>query len=292
VPGDRNSVIASNSEAAHALRSGFDRVKFEVDSFVRTTRDRLASKSRYAAATIREPRILLGRKRYILLLSHPRCYTSLIAHILGSHPEIVGSCETYSHLRNGRDLIRLRYLTYWLNGRKIPVRYVFDKILVHYISLSSEILNRDDVTVLFALRGPERTIPSMTRFCFDESHRGRVAFAGDFYINALQSLEQRCLALKKPAFYFDGSDVVTRTADLLKSLEWLLGLNQHLSERYQTFRHTGIEGGDPSGRIKCGSINRTEDDYHEIVVPDDLMQRAQASYEHCRSLLRERCICF
>ena len=43
-----------------------------------------------------------------------------------------------------RDLMRLRYVTYWSNNRKSGWTYVFDKILLHYIPVSSEILNRDD----------------------------------------------------------------------------------------------------------------------------------------------------
>ena len=48
----------------------------------------------YVVTTIKAPRILLGPKRYVLLLSHARGFTSLLSHILGSHPEICGACDS------------------------------------------------------------------------------------------------------------------------------------------------------------------------------------------------------
>ncbi len=246
----------------------------------------------YSLATIKDPGILVGRKRYILLLSHGRCYTSLIAHIFGSHPEIIGACETYLPLRNARDLIKLRYVTYWLNNRKTGAKYIFDKILLPAIPVSNSVLNRDDVTVLFSLRHPERTIPSYSSLIHDPQLYRQPSVAGDLYIKRLQSLEHHCLALERKPLYFDANDLILRTSDLLQALRRELGLNQDLSEHYQILEHTGNpRRGDPSERIKAGCIDRNQSDYRDIVVPDELMERACAAYEHCRSLLRERSIC-
>jgi hypothetical protein len=287
-----NEARSSTPAVASSPSRAIDLLTPESRSVESAITDRVRAIGRYSLATIKHPGFLLGRTRYILLLGHPRCYTSLIAHIFGSHPEIVGSCETYTPLRNRRDLITLRYLTYWLNNRKTGGKYVFDKILVHYIPVSSSILNRHDVTVLFTLRCPDESVPSMARHCFDADHRGQPVFACEFYIKRLQSLEQHCLALKRKAFYFDGPDIILRTSDLLQALRRELRLNHDLSERYGTFGHTGIVGGDPSERIKSGCVDRkSRRDYHDVVVPDELMAQARAAYEHCRSLLRERCIC-
>jgi hypothetical protein len=294
--------VSTPAVACHP-RLAVDLLGPDIRSFISDTMIAAATAKSYAITTIKEPQILLGHKRYILLLSHPRCYTSLIAHIFGSHPEIVGSCETYNRLRNRRDLIRLRYMTYWLNDRKIKGKYIFDKILNCDIQISSVILNRDDVTVVFTVRGPERTIPSMIRLGFDPRFKGKQydgqgweqhqdpAYACDFYIRRLESLEQHCLGLKEKPLYFDADDLIERTTDLLQALRRELQLSQDLSERYETFEHTGNVCGDTSEQIKSGGIDRTKSDYTDIVVPDDLMERARAAYEHCRSLLRERSVC-
>ncbi len=96
--------------------------------------------------------------------------------------------------------------------------------------------------------------------------------------------------VEKEAFYFDANDLILRTSDLLQALRRELRLSHDLSERYQTFGHTGIVAGDPAERIKSGRIDRNQSDYQDIVVPDELMEVACAAYEHCRSLLRERSI--
>src|SRR5262245_18182680 len=108
----------------------------------------------FAATTLKSPRVLLSRRRYLLLLSRPRCFTSLLSHILGSHPEICGSCELDQPYRDHRDLLRLRYMTYWLNDHRVDVRYLLDKVLFNKYPISSRILNRTDVKILFHISKP------------------------------------------------------------------------------------------------------------------------------------------
>ncbi len=195
-------------------------------------------------------------------------------------------------MRNRLDLIKLRYVTYWLNDRKTGAKYIFDKTLLPAIPVSNSVLNRDDVTVLFSLRDPERTIRSYTSLIHDPLLYRQPSVGCDLYIKRLQSLEQHCLALERKPLYFDANDLILRTSDLLQALRRELRLSDDLSEHYDTFGHTGNpRRGDPSERIKAGRIDRNQSDYQDIVVPDELMQQARAAYEHCRSLLRERIIC-
>lgn len=298
---------APTPAAPRDSRRAVDLLSSEPRTFVSAAKAAMGMARAYAITTIKEPRILLGPKRYILLLSHPRCYTSLIAHIIGSHPEIIGSCETYTPLRDQWDLIRLRYRIYWLNERKRVGRYFFDKILLPGIPISKTILNREDVTVLFTVRGPEQTLPSMISLGRDSRLKGMragglgwelnqdPAYSCDYYIGRLRDLEQWCLEMDGRALYFEANDLIERTADVLHALSRELRLSQDLSERYETFGHTGggpdgrVPGGDISDRIKSGRIDRSRREYPDIIVPDDLMQRARTAYEHCRSLLRERC---
>jgi hypothetical protein len=291
-----------------------DSVGASTDSQVSHFRVRVASAGRklkvakaYAVSTVKEPRILIGRKQYLLLLSHPRGYTSLIAHVLGSHPEVVGSCESYNPLPNGWHLLRLRYLTYWLNANKCPKRYVFDKILTSNIPVANQVLARRDVTVFFSVRRPEETIASQIRMGHEPRFKGQVyqedgwegwerhqdaSYAVDFYIKRLRRLEEHCLALReRSCYYFDADDLIARTSDLLRSFERELALKEPLREEYQTFRHTGVASGDCSQEIRSGAIDRKRPKKIDVPIPEARMEQARAAYEHCRSLMRARCLC-
>jgi hypothetical protein len=251
----------------------------------------------YGVTTIKQPSLLLGRMQYILLLSHPRSYTSLLSHILGSHPDITGASETFSSYVKSWDLMRLRYKTYWFNDRKTARKYVFDKVLFNF-PVSTKILNRRDVHIVFTLRKPARTIKSMIK-----THRDLISLGGfwekygdaakccELYVERLKALEQHSLALKRNAIYFDAEDLFERTHAIFQALRAEWDLSQDLSEEYQTFRHTAVSGGDYSDRITLGKISRTDNDNSDIVIPENILEHVQQAYDHCRSLLRQRCLC-
>ena len=286
-------------------RSGLRFDQLRVLSAVQSAaRQRLASSlgalmlaKAYGVTTLREPGLLLGRVNYVLLLSHGRSYSSLLSHILGSHPEIVGSSETFDSYVRSRDLVRLKYKTYWFNAHKNRCRYVFDKVLNNF-PISRKILNRDDVHVIFTLRKPVKTIRSMVKSHRDVGSENEfwekcedAAKACELYVRRLNGLERHCLDLNRKAIYFDSEDLVERTDVIFDGLKSYLNLSQDLSQEYQTFGHTGVNGGDHSPRIRLGKINRNDSDYSNIVIPESVLETAQQAYDRCRSILRDRCTC-
>jgi hypothetical protein len=48
-------------------------------------------------------------RRHLFLLGHMRSYSSVLSHILGSHPQIDGYCETHIKYRTRLDLWRLHH---------------------------------------------------------------------------------------------------------------------------------------------------------------------------------------
>ena len=96
------------------------------------------------------------------------------------------------------------------------------------------------------------------------------------------------MQLTEKPIYFDADDLITGTADLLQGFGRKLRLSHDLTERYETFAHTGNACGDTSEEIRSGSIDRSKSDYTDIVVPDHLTEQCQAAYAHCRVRLRER----
>ena len=84
-------------------------------------------------------------------------------------------------------------------------------------------------------------------------------------------------------YYFDAELWQRAPERLLPRLSDWLGLSSPLSERYQTFSHTGkARKGDSSARIHSGRIDRMAADYSHIAIPEDALSRAQAVYRECR----------
>jgi hypothetical protein len=253
----------------------------------------------HGLATIKEPRLLFGRKHYLFLLSHMRCYTSLLGHVLGNHADIAGSYECHQSYRNRLDLVKTRYLVYYNHNKKIGNKYIFDKLLHDRYTISTGILNRDNVRVIFALRDPAQTIPSIVKLYSGQGLQDAGWYdyrnpdqACEYYIRRLQSLEGYSRALRGKPIYFDGEDLNEHTDRLFEFLRRELELSGALTEVYATYNHTGRPGfGDTSNRLNSGRIDRQKSDFGEIEVPEGLMRQARDAYDSCRSLLLKRCVC-
>jgi hypothetical protein len=250
----------------------------------------------HCIATIKEPRLLFGRKQYLLLLSHMRSYSTVLGHVLGSHDDISGSIEWHRPYRNRFDLLRLRYMTYYTHNHKIGAKYSFDKILHNY-ALSPRILNMDNVRVIFTLREPVATIRSIINMSLYFDKEGLVQELRDpenvceYYTRRLKTLERHCLDLNKRALYFDAEDLIHRTDKLLAFLKRELGLGRDMSASYDVYDHTGsARSGDTSEKIKIGRIDHNERNLSGIEVPESILARATDAYEECRTMLCQRCL--
>src|SRR4051812_40983666 len=68
-------------------------------------------------------------RRYLLLLSHMRSYSSLLAHVLGSSPEVDGYGETLLRYQLPLDLWRLRRQVRRSTGQPLRGTWLLDKVL-------------------------------------------------------------------------------------------------------------------------------------------------------------------
>src|SRR5688572_25028043 len=66
---------------------------------------------------------------YLFVIGHMRSYSSLLAHILGSHPRIVGYAEMHQKYRTVLDLLELSRKVERTCDKGCAGRYVLDKIL-------------------------------------------------------------------------------------------------------------------------------------------------------------------
>jgi hypothetical protein len=221
----------------------------------------------------------------IFLLSHMRAYTSLAGHILGSHPQINGYYEMHISYEDAAALDRQLEVFRQGDVLKANSRYLFDKLLHNDYLLKPERLGLADIRILVALAEPERTIRSIVHLFAQKEVEDLYASpveAAKYYIERVRALADFCRT-SGPYYYFDAELLQRAPEALLPRLSDWLELDSPLSERYQTFSHTGKAGrGDSSERIHQGRIDRTRMDYSHVAIPEEVLRVARAAYRECR----------
>jgi hypothetical protein len=251
---------------------------------------------RFAAAIAKNPRLLSPRKDYIFILSHMRGHTSLLSHILGSHPQITGHSEMHQGYSNGFDLLNLRCKVSIDNADSLRGRYVLDKVLNDYV-LSDRIVKARGSKLIFSLREPESTLKSIIamgrRFKSVDWHSDPHKVL-DYYVARLTRLEQiaktRAEAGASSAFFLDCERLLDHTALVLQELTQWLGLATELMADYKIFRTTGQLGwGDPSDAIRSGRIVKPIGERNDVELDAKILEAAWSPYRHCRDTLRSLC---
>lgn len=234
---------------------------------------------------------------YIFLLSHMRAYTSVLSHILGSHPEIDGYAEATRSYNSPADLDGLReWVAEAYDGRQ-DGRYVLDKILHNHFTISDDVLRHPRVRHIFLLRKPEPTLRSII---FTMAQRNEAAvkvtayisgFALGYYRDRLQQLEQYAQTLARPALFLEAETLFDRTPEVLAVVTDWLGLGAPLSEEYDTFKYTGAAfRGDTSPYIQTGKVVRNREKYAEdLQFAPDILDEAEQLYHRCHATLSQHC---
>ena len=222
----------------------------------------------------------------IFLLSHMRAFTSLAGHVLGSHPQINGYYEMHLSYDDASALDRQLDVFRASDMLKANSRYLFDKLLHNDYVLKPERLGMADTKILLALAEPEHTIKSIVHLFAQKADPDLYASpveAANYYIARVKALADFCQAAPRRYFYFDAELWQRAPEQLLPRLAGWLELDSPLSERYETFSHTGTAGkGDSSRRIHRGSIDQTRVDYSHIAIPEESLRAARAAYLDCR----------
>lgn len=195
---------------------------------------------------------LLKRSGFILLLSHMRGYTSVLSHVIGSHPRVTGYAECHQKLRNSLDLIELSSKVQASSGKSVANRYVFDKLL-HNNLVADGVLARPDVKVLIMVRDPAPTINSILKIKSGGLETLKDACA--YYTERLDSLYRYAERRRGQFCFIRAESVKSDTVRCLDALSSYLHLDPPLTERYDLFPNTGKpKYGDPSRNIRAGFI--------------------------------------
>ena len=229
----------------------------------------------------------------LFILSHMRSYSSVLSHVLGSHPQIDGYCETHLRYRFSFDLLRLQWRVRKLTGEPLRGRYVLDKILHNY-PVAKPILENRRTRAVFLLRQPVDVVQSivhMGRHLDANARNSNVVNATRYYVERLSQLARLAPVFGKRAAFVESELLPTRTDDALGFLSAFLELDTPLQRRYRSFSKTGKPGyGDPSEMILSGEIGNRTRERPTYSIPSELIDEAVQAYAQCFSACTYHCV--
>jgi len=244
------------------------------------------------------PEIFKEEKKYIFVISHMRCFSTLLCHILGSNDQISGYSEMLHPYDGNSDLMRLRYWTYLTQGRQNKGNFVLDKILHNEFTVPEAFLKDQNFRFVFLLRKPEETFSSIRRMVKND----RGVFNGwydnqqlvlDYYTNRLAEMENECRQTNGNSVFIPSERLIENSESVLKSLGDWLDIEDPLKTTYQMFRYSGLPCfGDPSFRNKKMKI----DTHHMVNTTDhcaspEITAIAEKNYTRCYDTLSSNCTC-
>jgi hypothetical protein len=232
-------------------------------------------------------------RRHLFVVSHMRSFSSVLCHILGSHPEIDGYAETHQSYYGRSDLHRLTTLVGEMTGAPVSGRYVLDKILNMRQHLEPSVLARRDVRILFLVRKGPDTIRSLVSIARAGGHKGPASQppgALYYYAKRLRQIEGYAATHGRGALFLESERLVNETDHVLSGIARWLELSEPLSPNYRRFRLTGVRGfGDPSPIIMAGRLVTEPSERHgsrmPIELPAEVVRVAEASHARCRDAL-------
>ncbi len=229
--------------------------------------------------------------RHVFLLSHMRAYTSLFGHIMGSNPAICGYYEMHIGYHSWRSFVRQKLLYFENEPPKPGYTYMFDKILHNDHDIRPAVLDSPRSRILFALRPPRETLPSILSLyrSVDPGHAFNSAdFATRYYIDRLGELERLAGSMQRDYLYFDAPALVDNTDQCLRTISEWLGLDRPLSREYDLQAKTSAERyGDSSERISSGRITTRTGGAGAETVDAALVEEATSAWKRTRERILE-----
>jgi hypothetical protein len=229
---------------------------------------------------------------FLFVVSHMRSYSSLLCHILGSHPDISGYSEAHRSYFGRNDLDRLARTVRELTGETKLKRFLLDKVLHDHREIAPDVLHRPDVRCLFLLRNAGDTIASILGMARTIGHTGVYSDprqVTDYYEARLARMNEYAAHVPGRALFVESERLLDDTTALLARLTQWLALSAPLSAEYKTFPYTGLPGhGDPSSNIKAGKVVASKDrrrDSPALPISDEILARGNDAYDRCHAAL-------
>lgn len=218
-----------------------------------------------------------------------RAYTSLLGHILGSHPSINGYYEMQMSYTSEQALTQQEQHYAQQDTLKPGSRYLFDKLLHNNYMLNLKLPGLDNAILLLTLRKPEQAIKSIINLFAQKNIDHLYSYpakAAKYYTERLETLAEFSQHHPQRYYYFDAELIRTDTDNTLKKLTEWLHLDSPLTAQYQRFAKTGVAGaGDSSAAISSGKVIKQATEYTGIMLENSLLQQAELAYRECRKQL-------
>ncbi len=214
-----------------------------------------------------------------------RSGSTLLSHILASHPAVLGCGERNANYTSVRDLDRLEADARFARRTFLhSYRYVIDQINHTRFLAAEELLDHPRVFKVFLIRQPRDSIASMVDV-LGRHYGTTVDEAVAYYLERLAALARYSQSLQNrdSAIALAYEDLLARPEANLARLSDFLDLEPDLSPRYRRFDFTGSRG-DPSEMIREGRIV-TDRPQRRIELSADDLADLQTVYEDCRSAL-------
>lgn len=243
---------------------------------------KLASAFDYLLTRTFHPRVFNQELKYLFLFSHMRSRSSLLSHLLGNHPEIVGYKEHFGIYNSNKHFQRLR-LESWKEFHWDSPKYLLDKILHPHLTPTQNCFDEHPIRSIFFLRKPDQTIPSIVSMWKKRKDpmETLIENATTYYCDRIREITELATRLDPATWiFFDSNRIVTDTDQVLAELQTFLELTEPLSKTYKLFEGTGKPRlGDPSKYIKAGKVLTLDKNrYEHIQVSNALKERAEEVY--------------
>ena len=240
-------------------------------------------------SAIRSPTVLCTKK-HLFLLSHMRANTSLMGHLLGSHPEINGYYEMHIGYYSAKSLLRQKALYCESHSLKPKSTYMFDKVLHNEHEVTDAMLTNSRCHFLISIRAPEYAVPSIVslyRKAHPEHEFIEPKNAAHYYCQRLEAL---AAMVKRCAFdylYLDADVIKVNPSDTLERLTSYLALSSPLTSRYEKMHNTGkAKAGDSSSSLMSGEIIQSSLPSVSLEYEqEDFFKRCQDTYLITRETL-------
>jgi hypothetical protein len=244
--------------------------------------------------------VLFRQKPYkiLFILSHMRSGSSLLSHILVSNPEIIGFGESHIQYSSEWDFKRLMMRVYYQAQEfsKIPEdlanlsmnhTYVLDKVLHNEKFLRDDFLTSKQIQIIFLLREPTRTMPSL----LDLKPHWNQDDALAYYVERLLALQHYAQLIndRQRTLLITYNQILEDTPIVLAYFHKFLQTKVGFSEEYQILNTTGKRYiGDYKGQIKAGRIVRNQRKLN-IQVGQEVIEKANYYYNQSLSKLSAYC---
>jgi hypothetical protein len=223
----------------------------------------------------------------LLLLGHMRSGSTLLLHLLLTHPEFAALGERNVPYATAGDLARLA-----LAARRTGtpafrrLRYVVDQLNHNRLIPEPALLESPRLRVVFLLREPYSALASLlelSRAYYGGSWAIRDAVA--YYVARLEGLTDLATRIGAPqrVAWVEYESLTATPEEILEALRVFLGLNVGFSSHYPTQPFTG-QRGDPGTKIAAGRVlSGSQAPPVEFTV--EQRSELRAVYARCRAAL-------